>query len=329
MLPAQFLLEVGYTGTHSIRTPLQRSMNAIPNQYLSKSPGRDQNTINYLTSQVPNPFSGLLPGTGLNTATVARSQLLLPFPQFTGITMNDYQGFTRYNALQVRVERRLSQGFTLLAGYSFSKNIAAENYYAVSSGAYLNAGDPTPTRAIAGIDQTHMFTITAMWELPFGKGKPLLNNIGRLADALVGGWQLSGVETVHSGVPATFGNVLFTGNIKDIPLSGNQRTVDHWINTAGFVTSPSQQLSLNYRTFPIRLSSVRTGYYNSQDISLLKNIYFHERHHFQYRLEAYNVFNHPTAFTGLVTDPTSSAFGRVTDTWALGRQLQMGIKYLF
>jgi len=63
MLPAQFLLEVGYTGTHSIRTPLQRSMNAIPNQYLSKSAVRDQNTINYLTAQVPNPFSGLLPGT--------------------------------------------------------------------------------------------------------------------------------------------------------------------------------------------------------------------------------------------------------------------------
>ncbi len=95
------------------------------------------------------------------------------------------------------------------------------------------------------------------------------------------------------------------------------------------MTSPSQQLSSNYRTFPIRLSSLRTGYYNSQDISLLKNIYFHERHHFQYRLEAYNALNHPTAFTGLVTDLTSSAFGRVTDTWALGRQLQMGIKYLF
>src|SRR5262249_39078084 len=128
MLPGQLLLEVGYTGTHSIRQSLQRSMDAIPNQYLSTSPVRDQNTINYLTAQIPNPFAGLLPGTGLNSSAIARSQLLLPFPQFTGITMNDYQGFARYNALQVRLERRFHQGFTLLAGYSFSKNIAAENY---------------------------------------------------------------------------------------------------------------------------------------------------------------------------------------------------------
>jgi hypothetical protein len=328
MLPAELLLEVGYTGTHSIRTPLQRSMDAIPNQYLSTSPVRDQNTINYLTAQVPNPFAGLLPGSSLNAATIPRSQLLMPFLQFTGITMNDYQGFTRYNALQVRVERRFNKGLTVLAGYTFSKNIAAENYYAVSSGAYLNAGDAAPTRAIAGIDQTHMFTVTSMWELPFGKGKPLLNK-GGLANAFIGNWQLSGVETVHSGVPATFGNVLFTGNIKDIPLSSSQQTPEHWFNTSGFVTNPSQQLASNLRTFPIRLSALRTGHYNSQDISLLKNIYIHERHHFQYRLEAYNVFNHPTAFTGLVTTPTSSAFGQVTDMWSLGRQLQMGIKYLF
>jgi len=164
--------------------------------------------------------------------------------------------------------------------------------------------------------------------IPFGKGKPLLNK-GGLANAFIGNWQLSGVETVHSGVPASFGNVLFTGNIKDIPLSSSQQTPEHWFNTSGFVTNPSQQLANNVRTFPIRLSALRTGHYNSQDISLLKNIYIHERHHFQYRLEAYNVFNHPTAFTGLVTTPTSSAFGQVTDMWSLGRQLQMGIKYLF
>jgi hypothetical protein len=329
MLPGRFLLETGYTGTHSIRQSLQRSMDAIPNQYLSTSPVRDQNTINYLTAQIPNPFAGLLPGTGLNAATIARSQLLLPFPQFTGITMNDYQGFARYNALQVRLERRFHQGFTLLAGYSFSKNIAAENYYAWASGAYLNAADPTPTRAIAGIDQTHMITVTGMWELPFGKGKPLFNNLGRVANAFVGGWQLSGVQTAHSGTPVQWGNVLFTGNVKNIALSSDQRSPEHWFNTSGFVTAPSQQLAQNLRTFPARLSSVRTGSYNSQDISLLKNVYIHERHHFQYRFEVYNVFNHPTAFTGLVTDPTSSAFGQSTDMWSLGRQLQMGIKYLF
>src|SRR5262249_13978993 len=151
----------------------QRSMDALPNQYLSTAPTRDQANIDYLSTQVPNPFAGLLPGTSLNTATIARSQLLAPYPQFTGITMNDYQGYAWYNALQVRVERRFSKGFTTLLGYSFSKNMAAENYYSFGSAAYLNPADPTPTRAIAAIDRPHMFAMTALWELPFGKGKPL------------------------------------------------------------------------------------------------------------------------------------------------------------
>jgi len=329
LAPGQFLLELGYTGTHSIRLPLQRNMDAIPNQYLSTSPVRDQANIDYLSTQVPNPFAGLLPGTNLNTATVARSQLLAPFPQFTGVTMNDYQGYASYNALQVRVERRFNKGFTTLLGYSFSKNLAAENYYTFASGAYLNGADPTPSRAIAGIDRPHMLAITALWELPFGKGRTWLSGVNRLADLFIGGWQLSAVETLQSGVPLTFGNVLFAGNIKDIAIDGSQRKPERWFNTSGFVTAPAQQLSMNKRTFPVRLAGVRAGRYHSQDVSLLKNIVIHERHRFQYRFEAYNLFNHPTAFTGAVMDPTSSAFGQVTATNALPRQLQMGIKYLF
>ena len=235
MLPGQFLLEVGYTGTHSISFRCnghERDTEPIPERIARAGPEHDQ--LSDRTS--PQSVRGHA-RTSLGSATVARSQLLLPFPQFRSVTMNDYQGFSRYNALQVRLERRFSKGFTLMGGYTFSKNISAENYYFWGSAAYLNAGDPVPTRAIAGIDQTHMFTMTGMWELPFGKGKPFLGSIGRLGDAFVGGWQFSGVETVHSGVPLGFGNVLYTGNIKDIAIHGGQPP-EHWFNTAGFVTAP-------------------------------------------------------------------------------------------
>lgn len=323
MLPANFLLEVGYTGTRSIRLPLSRSLHAIPDQYLSTSPVRDQNTINFLTAQVPNPFAGLLPGTSLNASTIARSQLLAPYPQFTGVTLMDYQGWSWYNALQVRLERRFSKGFTILAGYTFSKNIDATTYQ--------NAGDPLPTRAIAALDRPQQISLTGMWELPFGKGRPLLAQAGRLLDSVVGGWQLAAVWQINSGYPMSFGDALLKPgmSLADIPLPSSQRTVDHWFNTAAFVTNQSQQLANNLQTFPVRLAGVRTGAYNSADISLLKNITVYERHHFQFRAEAYNAFNHPSAYDAPVTTPTSSAFGQMTYMYYLPRAIQLGIKYLF
>jgi hypothetical protein len=74
---------------------------------------------------------------------------------------------------------------------------------------------------------------------------------------------------------------------------------------------------------------VRTGLYNSTDISLLKNLYIHERHHFQFLAEAYNAFNHPSAYDQPNTSPTNSGFGQVTNMVYLPRMLQLGIKYLF
>jgi hypothetical protein len=322
MLPGQFLLETGYIGTKSLKLEFNRNLNALPNQYLSTSPVRDQGTIDYLTAQIPNPFAGLLPKSGLNSVTIPRSQLLLPYPQFSSVTMTDYQGWAWYNSLQVRLERRFSKGFTIIAGYTFSKNIDATTY--------LNAGDSVPTKAISALDRSHLMFGSAIWELPFGKGKPLLSGANRAANAFVGGWQLSGVWQLNTGFPIAFGNVLFNGNIKDIALPKDKRTVDRWFNTdAGFVRDTRQQLAYNLQTFPIRLAGVRTGRYNSQNISLLKNIVVHERHRLQFRAELYNAFNHPSAADRPNTDPTSSAFGGVISMSYLPRQVQLGIKYLF
>jgi hypothetical protein len=80
MLPGQFLLEVGYLGTRSLKLMIPRELDAIPNQFLSTSPVRDQKTIDFLTANVPNPFAGLLPGTSLNGNTIPRNQLLRAYP---------------------------------------------------------------------------------------------------------------------------------------------------------------------------------------------------------------------------------------------------------
>src|SRR5260370_30552050 len=115
-LPGKSVLEVSYVGNRGTRLRATQDLDPIPRQYFSTLPVRDQTTINLLNSQVANPFYPLLPRTNLASTTVALSQLLRPNPQFTGITASMNSGFSWYHALQMRVEKRLSNG--LSAQYS-------------------------------------------------------------------------------------------------------------------------------------------------------------------------------------------------------------------
>jgi hypothetical protein len=322
MLPGQFLVEVGYVGSKTIRLFVDRDVNAVPNSFLSTSPVRDQAAINFLSANVANPFAGLLPGTALNGSTIARSQLLRPFPQYTGVTMRDFQGYSWYNSLQVRSERRFSNGFTALLAYTWSKTMEATQY--------LNAGDLFPHRVISPIDRTHSLTASGIFELPFGRGRAIGSSAGPVAHRIIGGWQVGAVWLLNTGEPVGFGNVLFAGDIEDIPLARGERNIDRWFNTsAGFVTDASRQLGSNLRTFPLRLSGVRAGAFNSWDLSLLKQTTIHENYNIQFRAEFLNAFNHPSAWAPPNTSPTSSAFGQVTGSYALPRIIQLGLKFVF
>jgi hypothetical protein len=195
---------------------------------------------------------------------------------------------------------------------------------------YLNAGDPTPYRVIQTSDRPQQLTFSGIFELPFGRGRRFGNSFNGVADRVIGGWQVSAVWMATSGEPLNFGNVLFLGDIKNIPLSSGARSVERWFNTdAGFVRPSAQQLDSNLRTFPLRFGGIRAGSVNTWDMSVLKNTRIYESHQVQFRAEFLNALNHPTGFAPPNTSPTSSAFGQVTSTYVLPRIIQFGIKYLF
>jgi len=320
LLPAKVFLELGYTGSKSIGLQINHSLDAIPNKYLSRLTTRDQATIDYLSAAIPNPMAGLLPGTNLNGAKISRAQLLVPYPQFNSVTETTFQGYTWYNALQVRAERRLAEGFTGQFSYTFSKQLDATQFQ--------NAGDSTPTKAISAFDRPHQISFSGIYELPFGKGRKYLNVSHRWADAFIGGWQLNSIWLVTSGEPLSFGNVIFNGDLANIASGGH--TVERWFNIdAGFNRNSAQQLAYNIQTFPIRLGNVRAGRYNSVDLSLLKDFRFTERHRFQFRFEVFNALNYQRAFAPPDTSPTSSSFGQVFDSYSVPRTIQLGFKYLF
>ena len=94
----------------------------MPAQYLSTSPFRDQAAIDFLAAQVTNPFCRLLPKTSMNNPTIARSQLLRPYPQYSGLSTNENIGYSWYHSMQVRLEKRFSQGLNASMSYTWSKN---------------------------------------------------------------------------------------------------------------------------------------------------------------------------------------------------------------
>jgi len=126
-----------------------------------------------------------------------------------------------------------------------------------------------------------------------------------------------------------FGNVIFTGNLDDIPLPRSQRTPERWFNIgAGFERDSAKQLSQNVRTFPIRFSNVRADAINNWDLSVIKNTRIRENARLEFRGEFINALNHVT-FSSPNTSPTSTAFGSITSELSFARQVQVGIKLIY
>jgi hypothetical protein len=319
MLPGEFMVDASYVGSRATRLTLGRNYNSTPAQYLSKSPVRDQATINSLSATFASPFYGTNPIYGRN---ISRADLLKPYPQFGDISSDDPAGYSWYHSLQMRSEKRFSHGFTFQLAYTFSKTMEATEF--------LNPTDPMPCETISALDRPHRLAASGVWELPFGKGRPFGSAWPRAIDLVLGGWQLGVVVTRQSGAPLGFGNALFLGDIKNIPLPKSQRDVDRWFNTdAGFNRNSNAQLVSNLRTFPLLFSGVRGDDQRSWDSSFVKKFHLHgERTTLQFRANVFNSWNQ-TNFADPNRTPTSSSFGRITATAGEPRNWQLGLTLAF
>jgi len=300
-LPLGYLIEASYVGNRSSRLNVLRNLNFIPEQYLSTSPTRDQNTINFLGQNFPNPFRGTNAIFGANTT---RGSLLRPFPQFGNVNIYEPIGYAWYHSLQMRLEKRMSRGFTTQLSYTWSKNMQATEM--------MNDQDTRPYEVVSDLDRTQRLTASGIWELPFGKGRHWGANMHRVLNTIVGGWQLNGAMQYQSGAPLGFGNAIFNGDLKNVLLPKGQRSVDQWFNVnAGFERNNALQLGSNLRRFPIRFNGIRGPIQARYDGGLIKNFTITERWRLQFRAETFNLAN----FSNLSnpnTSVTSGAFGTIT-----------------
>ncbi|HEV8146680.1 MAG TPA: hypothetical protein VGP79_09875, partial [Bryobacteraceae bacterium] len=329
-----FLFEANYLGNKTNHIEVNRNINALPYQYLSRSPVRDDAYNNLLTATFPNPLVGLVPGNtqGIFTSTTTNRQTLLsPFPAFgsNSITTSENTGFSWYHSFQFTASKRFSKGYTIQGSYSLQKWQQAVNL--------LNAADLAPVREISDADAPHRFNVSAVWSLPFGRGRALLAGSNGLVSRIVGGWEVSGIYTIQSGFPLPFGNVIYYGNPKDIVLPIDQRSPEHWFNVANFETASAKQLLGNQvRTWPFRFSGIRGPRQNNLDLAIIKNTRITEGKTLEFRLEALNAANHPYFPNPNMTVTAAQSiadtgFGQISASTMnnYARRLQMSLRFVF
>lgn len=324
-LARNLVLEVGYLGNRGTGLGVPYDFNLTPAEYLSRSPERDVNTVNFLSANVVNPFRGIPEFSQspafLNNQFVTRASLLRPYPHFNGLTMTLNDGFSWYHAGTLRLERRFASGFSVGGHWTWSKFMEAVER--------LNAQDLHPHHVISPQDRPHHIALNGMWELPFGKGRKWANSSSRWLDAVAGGWSINAIYQWQSGAPINFGNVIYRGNVRDMVIPYADRTVGRWFNTSGFERDPSRQLENNLRTFPLRFTGLRADGWNNWDLSLYKTLSITERWKLQLRAEAVDALNH-AHFSGPNTAPTNTLFGTVNGTiWSEQRKITVAARLTF
>jgi len=292
-LPHSFLLQVGYVGTAGRKLPIRYNA--------------DQAT----------PFDPNNPTTVLSRE---------PYPLIGYIGGNAFNSYSSFNALEIKVERRFSHGFSITGVYDWQKDLEVATQDEASTFDINHQNWNYGPNYVA-----HHAVINYIYELPFGPGKALLGNSHGVLGHLVGGWQFDGITSLNSGNYLTANSDVNNGvggragNYPDAvpgqkPNNGTH-SVAQWFNTAAFV-DPSYT---RYGTSGAG-TIVGPGLVNF-DLSIFKNIKFTESKSLQFRWEMFNAFNHVN-LGNPNTDRSSGQFGLITYAGA-ARIMQAGLKLYF
>lgn len=317
-LPAGFVLDLAYAGSRTRQLEVSANTNYLSSADLARGAA-------FLNSSVANPYAVAAPaGTPGAAKNTTQQQLLLPFPQFFGtvIANNIPIGYSWYNALQLRLERRLARGLFFGGSFTYSKNMEAVSF--------LNPQDPSPdhslnpqnyssntlARVVTADDAPYRIRLTGVYQLPSVRGG------GRVVRALVGGWQTNAIVTIQAGTPISApANAFSTG----VDQSVSNPSGAHYFNTCYLDTAGNrrncaidaqpawiQQPSFTLAALTPRMSNVRLSKPTMVDFSIFKTFALYESLRLQFRAESFNLTNTPF-FGAPNTSLTSAAFGQVSN----------------
>ncbi|MCC7153975.1 MAG: TonB-dependent receptor [Bryobacterales bacterium] len=295
-----------------------------------------------LATMVKNPFYGIVPATApLGTPTITKGQLQRPYPQYTRFSTVPWPvASSSFNAMQLKLEKRFSNGFQMLGTYSWSKSmddasVGSLSWMAGIGTSLQNPNDRRAEHSLSSFDIPQVLGLSYVYELPFGRGKAVGSNWNAALNAILGGWKTNGIWRFSSGQPLALS---FRGS-QPLPTYGAQRPN----LSADLVKTGAEDFRKQYfanpevaakpapytlGNAPRTLASVRSPGVNSANLSLMKSFDFalwRENMKVELRAEAFNAFNHPQ-FCGPNTTIDSGSFGQIWSTCNDPRELQLGLR---
>jgi hypothetical protein len=262
-----------------------------------------------------------------------------PFPKFGSFQVMNAPSHSSYHALYLKAQRRFSRGLTFLSSFSWSKSIDNGSGIRTSDGDSLtpsNNYDLELERGLSAFDFRRRWTSSWVWELPVGKGKRLLGD-NRLADSVLGGWQLGGILTLQDGFPFTVqcgpGNIQNGGGIcypdstgADPNLPRSQQARTHFFNTDAYVDRIPAAGNFRYGV-TARNSVIGPGII-SFDASINKKFNLTESKYVEFRTEIFNLPNHPI-WNPPGAQLRTANYGVINSTRIDSRQIQFALKLVF
>ena len=283
-------------------------------------------TVSYVGTRLRDQVS-LYPYNEVPPGIYPDLQAAKPYPAFGEINVLENRGNSEYNGLQIKLERRFSDGLSVTGSYSLSKDTS--DAVADDEAGRLQPFTPNGyLRGRSANDRRHMLWVNWVYELPFGRDKHFLNQLHPAAEAILGGWQLSGINSFVSGVPLSIsvpGATLGNGWGTRANLVGDPDVADPsaamWFNTSAF-TAPG---ALEYGNSPIGV--IEGPAQHILDLGLMKSFTMGAGRYIQVRIEAYNALN-KVNLGNPGTTLGNDDFGQIFSAGG-ARTMQFGVKFVF
>jgi hypothetical protein len=302
------LVDVGYVGNRVRHQPINADLNQPP------------------IGTYTNPANA-----GIN------ADALRPYPGIGGAMTTEQEGNSKYDGLQVSVQRRLKKDLQYNVAYTYSKAFdMADSIYSVVTDTF----NPKYNWGLAGFNQTHSLIFSWVYTLPF-----LRHNTALVGKAL-GGWEISGDLALVSGFPESvtasadvlgngvtaIGGTEFAGVLPNCHYRGN-RSISQFFNTSCFYEPGATEPTYSTLFGTVAPNAIEGPGVDNLDFALFKNgPVWGEKLKYQFRAEFFNILNHPSFgcgdYCGLDTGVTDSTFGHVNGA-ITQRNIQLAFKLIF
>jgi len=241
-----------------------------------------------------------------------------------------------YHSLQTKIEKRFSNDLSFLTAFTYGKAIDEQSTASLSfhsGGGFRNNYHPEWEKSPADFNQKFRFVNSMTYILPIGRGKRFLGGMNRAGNALIGGWELQGIQSATSGVPYTITASIAesnTGEVEErpnrvagVPLYPANQDPSFWYNPAAFTATAFGTYGNAGRNIIYTMPQV------SIDTSLFKDFAFNDRMKVQFRSEFFNMINHPNFRASSLNNNFDAPGAGAFTSAQPARQIQFALKFIY